>query len=39
MLDAEDKQQEVLFMNRAMNHFASRDTFEESRFINEVNEN
>jgi len=39
VLEAEDKQQEVLFMNRAMNHFASRDTFEESHFLNEVIEN
>lgn len=36
---AEDKQQEVLFMNRAVNHFAKNDTFEESQFLNEVMEN
>jgi hypothetical protein len=39
VLEAEDKQQEVLFMNRAMNHFASRDTFEETHFLNDVIEN
>lgn len=36
VLPAEDKQQEVLFMNRAVNHFAKNDEFEESEFINEV---
>ena len=36
VLPAEDKQQEVLFMNRAVNHFAKNDTFEESNFMNEV---
>lgn len=39
VLPAEDKQQEVLFMNRAMNHFASRDNFDENEFIGEVIEN
>jgi hypothetical protein len=39
VLEAEDKQQEVLFMNRAMNHFASRDTFEETHFLNDVIKN
>lgn len=39
VLPAEDKQQEVLFMNRAVNHFAKNDAFEESRFLNEVLEN
>ena len=39
VLTAEDKQQEVLFMNRAVNHFAKNDTFEESGFLNEVMEN
>ena len=39
VLPAEDKQQEVLFVNRAVNHFAKNDTFEESRFLNEVMEN
>ncbi|MEH6680955.1 MAG: nucleoid-associated protein [Sediminicola sp.] len=36
---AEDKQQEVLFMNRAVNHFAKNDAFEETNFLNEVMEN
>lgn len=36
---AEDKQQEVLFMNRAVNHFAKNDKFEETNFLNEVMEN
>lgn len=39
VLPAEDKQQEVLFMNRAVNHFAKNDEFEESRFLNEVIDN
>jgi len=39
VLPAEDKQQEVLFMNRAVNHFAKNDAFEESLFLNEVMEN
>ncbi|MCV6629340.1 MAG: nucleoid-associated protein [Flavobacteriaceae bacterium] len=39
VLPAEDKQQEVLFMNKAVNHFAKNDTFEESNFLNEVIEN
>jgi hypothetical protein len=39
VLPAEDKQQEVLFMNRAVNHFARNDAFEESHFLNEVLEN
>ncbi len=36
VLPAEDKQQEVLFMNRAVNHFAKNDNFEETAFINDV---
>ena len=36
---AEDKQQEVMFMNRAINHFAKNDDFEESSFLNEVIDN
>lgn len=36
---AEDKQQEVLFMNRTVNHFAQNDNFEEGKFLNEVIEN
>ncbi len=39
VLPAEDKQQEVLFMNRAVNHFAKNSAFEESNFMNEVIEN
>jgi len=39
VLPAEDKQQEVLFMNRAVNHFAKNDAFEENDFLNEVMEN
>ncbi len=39
VLPAEDKQQEVLFMNRAVNHFAKNDAFEETSFLNEVMEN
>lgn len=39
VLPAEDKQQEVLFMNRAVNHFAKNDSFEETNFLNEVMEN
>jgi len=36
---AEDKQQEMMFMNKAVNHFASNDEFEESKFLNEVLDN
>lgn len=39
VLPAEDKKEEVLFMNRAVNHFAKNDEFEESSFINEVIDN
>ncbi|WP_127844205.1 nucleoid-associated protein [Psychroflexus aestuariivivens] len=39
VLPAEDKQQEVLFMNKAMNHFASNDNFNEQNFLNDVLEN
>lgn len=39
VLPAEDKKQEVMFMNRAVNHFAKNDTFEESAFMNEVIDN
>jgi hypothetical protein len=39
VLPAEDKQQEVLFMNKAVNHFAKNDRFEESQFLNEVMDN
>ena len=36
---AEDKQQELMFMNKAVNHFASNEDFEESKFMNEVLDN
>jgi hypothetical protein len=39
VLPAEDKKQEVMFMNRAVNHFAKNDVFEESNFLNEVIDN
>lgn len=39
VLPAEDKKEEVLFMNRAVNHFAKNDQFEESAFVNEVIDN
>jgi len=39
VLPAEDKKQEVMFMNRAVNHFAKNDSFEETNFLNEVLEN
>lgn len=39
VLPAEDKKEEVMFMNRAVNHFAKNDAFEETSFLNEVMEN
>lgn len=39
VLPAEDKKEEVLFMNRAVNHFAKNDAFEETAFVNEVLDN
>ncbi len=36
ILPAEDKKEEVLFMNRSVNFFAKNDEFEESKFLNEV---
>jgi hypothetical protein len=36
---AEDKKQEVMFMNRAVNHFAKNDEFEETAFLNDVMDN
>lgn len=36
---AEDKKEEVLFMNRSVNYFAKNDQFEEGNFLNEVMEN
>ena len=39
VLPAEDKKEEVMFMNRAVNHFAKIDEFVEQNFMNEVMEN
>ena len=39
ILPAEDKKEEVLFMNRAINYFAKNDDFEETSFVNEVFDN
>ncbi|NER15963.1 nucleoid-associated protein [Spongiivirga citrea] len=39
VLPAEDKKEQVMFMNRAVNHFAKNDDFEESSFLNEVIDN
>jgi hypothetical protein len=39
ILPAEDKKEEVMFLNRAINHFAKNDEFEESAFLNEVLDN
>lgn len=39
VLPAEDKKEEVMFMNRSVNYFAKNDEFEESNFMNEVIEN
>jgi hypothetical protein len=39
VLPAEDKKEEVMFMNRAVNHFAKNDIFEETAFLNETLEN
>ena len=39
VLPAEDKKEEVMFMNRAVNHFAKNDAFEETLFIDEVIDN
>ncbi|MBP6099712.1 MAG: nucleoid-associated protein [Flavobacterium sp.] len=36
---AEDKKEEVMFMNRAVNHFAKNDLFEETAFLNDVLDN
>jgi len=36
---AEDKKEEVMFMNRAVNHFAKNDQFEETAFLNDVLDN
>ncbi|MDM1396088.1 nucleoid-associated protein [Myroides odoratimimus] len=39
VLPAEDKKEEVMFMNRSVNYFAKNDDFEESDFLNEVIDN
>lgn len=39
VLPAEDKKQEVMFMNRSVNYFAKNDEFEETNFLNEVIDN
>jgi hypothetical protein len=39
ILPAEDKKEEVMFMNRSMNFFAKNDEFEETKFLNEVIDN
>ena len=39
VLPAEDKKEQVMFMNRAVNHFAKNDEFEETSFLNEVIDN
>lgn len=39
VLPAEDKKEEVMFMNRSVNYFAKNDAFEESNFLNEVLDN
>ena len=36
VLPTEGKQEEILFMNRAVNNFAKNDEFEETHFLNEV---
>lgn len=36
---AEDKKEEVMFMNRSLNYFAKNDEFEEQDFLNEVLDN
>ncbi len=39
VLPAEDKKEEVMFMNRSVNYFAKNDEFEEANFLNEVIDN
>lgn len=36
---AEDKKQEVMFMNRSVDYFAKNDEFEETNFLNSVMDN
>ena len=39
VLPAEDKKEEVMFMNRSINYFASNDEFNETKFLNETLDN
>lgn len=39
ILPAEDKKEEVLFMNRSVNYFGKNDEFQEPEFLNEVIDN
>lgn len=39
VLPAEDKKEEVMFLNRSVNYFAKNDDFEEQNFLNEVIDN
>jgi len=39
VLPAEDKKEEVMFMNRSVNYFAKNNDFEETSFLNEVLDN
>lgn len=39
VLPAEDKKEEVMFLNRSVNYFAKNDQFEETNFLNEVLDN
>ncbi|PRP68130.1 nucleoid-associated protein [Nonlabens agnitus] len=39
ILPAEDKKEQIMFMNRTINHFAKNDDFDESAFLIEVLDN
>lgn len=39
VLPAEDKKEEVMFLNRSANYFAKNENFEETNFLNEVLDN
>ena len=39
VLPAEDKKEEVMFMNRSVDYFAKNDDFEESKFLSSVIDN
>ena len=39
VLPAEDKKEEVMFLNRSVNYFGKNDEFEETNFLNEVLDN